>query len=397
MALTEAQRQQMLAQTNKMLEDLAKLQEAAATFAEAEKMGIPIDATTRSSDLARQIQQQKATQPTPTPTPQSTPTPTMTPTPKDVAKDVGLPKTKVNIGGIEFELPKELVNSSAFQSATDEQKAMIAYTWQSVADQGQDIQQLLQAFEVAAQQSDVYMRQQIRTFEDTLSMEFGYIIEDYGVGKEMILRQMDYTTADLEAYEKLMSRRARELEEDLERYGADLSIDQTKELKYQLQRYEQDLETTRENMASRGLFHSSIRGRAEQILAEAHADITEDIETKYARQRREAEISTQRGLADIEFQTEQKRIEAQRQQQQLQDQLAQLKTTTGRQATSLLRQGEQYLGTEHMQQLLPNMGISVGQQDWMPADWMVGDITATGLKQQQHQDILQRAQAFLGK
>jgi len=42
------------------------------------------------------------------------------------------------------------------------------------------------------------------------------------------------------------------------------------------------------------------------------------------------------------------------------------------------------------------MGIGVGQQDWMPADWMVGDIKATGVKAQQQQDILQRAQSFIG-
>jgi len=391
MALTESQRQQMLAQTNQMLKTLAKISgpvmEAAKVFDEAKSLGISYDPkTTEHQDLAKRVEQVKIIT-IDEPEEDSV----------DIAEKVGLPKSKINISGIDFELPNDLINSSSFQSATDEQKAMIAYTWQSVADQGQDITQLVQAFEVAAQQSDVYMKQQIRTFEDTLSMEFGYIIEDYGVGKEMILREMDYTTADLESYEKLMSRRATELGEDLDRYSSDLSIDQSKEMKYQLDTYKSNVETTRNNMASRGLFQSSIRGRAEQILADAHADITEDIETKYARREREMEISAERSLKDIGYQTEQKQVEATRQQQSLQDQMAQLKTTAGKQGVDILRKGEQYLGTEKMQTLLPQMGISVGQQDWMPADWMVGDIKATGLKAQQQQDILQRAGAFLGQ
>lgn len=392
MALTTAQLKQvqdMLAQTQQMQKQLAQVQKATETFREAEQLGIQYTPETRSSDLARQIEQVKA-QPTLKPTSTSTPTPT------DVAKDVQLPRKNITLDGVTFSLPIELINKPSFQSASEEHKVMIAQMWQSVADQGYDVQTVLSAFEVAAQQSDAYMRQQIRTFEDELALNFGYIIEDYGVGKELILRKMDNTAADIEAYERLMARRTRELEEDLTYYTGTLEIDKTKALRQQLDTYKQNLEYTRETMADRGLFHSSIRGRAEDLLAKANEDITEDIITQTERKQRELETTTARNIADIQYQTEQQRISAERQQQSYQDQLAQLQTQSKRSATDLLRQSEQYLGTEKTQQLLPNMGISVGQQDWMPSDWMVGDIKATGLKAQQQQDILQRAQAMLG-
>jgi len=391
MALTPQQQAQIAKQLQEMQQTLAKVSEAAKVFSEAESLGIAYDPkTTQHQDLAKQVTTAKA-QPTDDVIADDEQT-----SPSDVATATKLPRTTVKIGGVDFSIPTELVNSPFFQSATDEQKALIAYSWQSVADQGYDLNTMLSALETAAQQSDIYIGQQIRTFEDELAMSMGYIIEDYGVGKELILRQMDNTTADLEAYERLMARRKSELEQDLEYYSGELDIDKTKALQRQLESYEMNLENTRETMASRGLFHSSIRGRAEDLLSKAHQDITEDIETKHARQARELEIETERQAANMEFEAEQRRIQAQRQQQAYQDQLAQLQTQSKRGATDLLRQSEQYLGTEKTQQLLPNMGIGVGQQDWMPADWMVGDIKATGVKAQQQQDILQRAQSFLG-
>ena len=408
MALTKEQQAQIAKQLQEMQQTLAKLSEAAKVFSEAESLGIAYDPkTTQHQDLAKQVTAAKAIQQAETKIPEGTRTQTAT-TPSEVATSTKLPRTTVKIGGIDFSIPTELVNSPFFQSATDEQKALIAYSWQSVADQGHDLNTMLSALETAAQQSDIYIGQQIRTFEDELAMSMGYIIEDYGVGKELILRQMDNTTADLEAYERLMARRASELEEDLEYYTGTLDIDQTKALQKQLDSYKQNLEYTRETMADRGLFHSSIRGRAEDLLAKANEDITEDIITKTARQKRELEITASRNLEDIEYQKEQQRTQAQRQQQAYQDQLAQLQTQSKRGATDLLRQGEQYLGTEHMKTMLqgkpspetglqlPNLGIRLQQQDWMPSDWMVGDIKATGVKAQQQQDILQRAQSFIG-
>ncbi len=393
MALTTAQLKQvqdMLAQTQQMQKQLAQVQKATETFREAEQLGIQYTPETRSSDLARQIEQVKA-QPTLKPTSTSTPTPT------DVAKDVQLPRKNITLGGVTFNLPVDLINKSSFQSASEEHKVMIAQMWQSVADQGYDIQTVLSAFEVAAQQSNVYMRQQIRTFENEAALSLGYIIEDYGVGKELTLRRMTESAEDLEAYERMMARRKSELEEDLEYHSGELDLDETRTLQTQLKNYELQLDQTRDTMASRGLFHSSIRGRAEDLLSEAHKDITEDIETKFARQRRELQIGVERQLADMEFQAEQQRIQAQRQQQSYQDQLAQLQIQAKRGATDILRKSEQYLGTEQTKTLLPNLGIQLQQQDWMPADWMVGDIRATGLKAQQQQDILQRASAFLGQ
>jgi hypothetical protein len=172
MSLTEAQRQQMLAQTNKMLADLAKLSQGVQVLKQAEDMGMQITSQTSTAQAQKFIEQKQVSQTVPQTTPQVAISPEQ-PTPTETAAKVGLAKSKYNIGGIDFMLPNDLINSSAFQSATDEQKAMIAYTWQGVADQGQDIQKLLQAFEVAAQQSDIYMRQQIRTFEDTLAMQMG--------------------------------------------------------------------------------------------------------------------------------------------------------------------------------------------------------------------------------
>ncbi len=310
-----------------------------------------------------------------------------------IAEDVRLPRVEVTIDGVKYNLPKELVEGSHFKNADEMTKSLIAYTWGAIADQGHDIKKVINALDIAAQQSDVYIKQQVRMFEDELSNSFGYIIEDYGVGKEVTLRQMDYTTADLEATERLITRRTAELKEDLEYHSGNLEIDRQNELTKQLKNYELRVEDTRGQLADAGLSFSSIRGRSEKLLEEAHKDIVEDIETKVARQQKEMKISAERGEADLLLKQQEAQKQASRQQQSLQDQLNQLQTNTGRGLTGLLRQGEKFLGTDAMKKMLGQLGplpSSMGSFE------LLGGINATGLKEMQYSDILSRATGLLG-
>jgi hypothetical protein len=307
--------------------------------------------------------------------------------------DFKLPRVEVTIDGIKYSLPKELVESSHFKNADEMNKSLIAYTWGAISDQGHDIKKVINALEIAAQQSDVYIKQQVRMFEDELSNSFGYIIEDYGVGKEVTLRQMDYTTADLEATEKLLARRTAELKEDLEYHSENLEIDKQNQLGRQLKEYGLRLDDTRIQLADAGLTFSSIRGRAEKLLEEAHKDVVEDIETKAARSQREMTITAQRQEQDILYDKEKAQTQASRIQQSLQDQLKQMQSGATRDITKVLREGEKFLGTDMMKGMMGKLGAL---PDFMNDFQWLGDIKASGLKEMQYSDVLQRAQGLLG-
>jgi hypothetical protein len=313
--------------------------------------------------------------------------------PEEVAEDVRLPRVDVEIEGITYSLPKELVEGSHFKNADEMTKSLIAYTWGAIADQGHDINKVVNVLEIAAQQSDVYIKQQVRMFEDELTRSMGYIIEDYGVGKEVILRQMDYTVEDLKAEERLLDRRKRELKEDLEYNSANIEIDKQKLLGRQFEEYEIKVDNTREQLANVGLTFSSVRGRVEKLLEEAHKDVVEDITTKFERQERELNVMIQRQEKDIEYQKEQSRIQTERTQTNLQSQLKETQTNASRRATDILRRGERVLGTEKMKSIMPKMGTL---PSFMNDFQQLGGIEATGLKEIQYSDILNRAQGLLG-
>lgn len=309
------------------------------------------------------------------------------------AEKVRLPRETVNIGGVEFSLPTDLINSSLWRGANEELQSLIAYSWESISDHGRDITQIIKALDTAAQQSDAYMRQQIRMFEDGLADAFDYIIEDFGKGQEIIVRKKGEVVEDLEAQERLLSRRKAELEEDLKYHSKELDIDKQRALSQSLDRYEKKVEVTRDNLAQQGLTFSSIRGRAEKILKEAHQDIVEDIETKKRREQRQLEVSTERQAKDIAFEKEQKRVQAERAQKSLQEQLDRLKSQSQRGATNLLRKGEAEMGTDWMRDFIAGKSGQLSQLPWEAS--FTGGIGGD-MKRKQHQDILQRAQSFLG-
>ncbi len=342
-------------------------------------LGTPKPAETPTTPTTQTVEPEREPEPKPRPE-------------ERAVEDTRLPRTNVNIGGVSFSLPVDLVQSPFFKQASDEVKSMMAYSWQAIADQGYDLQKVIQALDTAATQTDAYMRQQIRMFEDELARSFGYIIDYYGAEKQILLRRISETKEDLEITERLLARRAEELEEDLTYYSGELGIDKQRALSQSLRDYELRLENTREQMAEMGLTASTIRSRAEQLLKEAHEDIVEDIQTKHARQIRELEVGTARKLKDIELEKQTARIGAARDTMGFEEQKDRLLMQSQQNILDILRRGETYLGSEKMGQLLPGFGqlpFQLGQQS------LLGGITATGLAKDTQQDILQRAQAFL--
>ncbi len=279
------------------------------------------------------------------------------PTAKEIAT---LETRKINIGGVDFELPVELVNDPSFRAMDDMTKAMTANMWDVVVDQGQDIRRFIQALETAADQSDIYIGQHIRMFEDELAMGFTELGED------------------LEAQEKLVAKRMENLEKDLEMHKGDLTIDQQRELSKISKQYKNTLEETRNVMAERGLGRSSIKTRAEQKLTETKDDMVESTTIQYERAHRDLSIEAKRKTEDYQTGIED------------------IRKQTARGAGEIARRGEEMFGTDKMEQLLPQMGIKVGMQDWMPSDWMVGGVTATKEKQMRTEDITKRVGSLLG-
>lgn len=352
---------------------LTSISSQVSTLAEAEQLGMVISPTTTVTEASSYIE-------------------SIRPEVRAATKSQ-LPRTTVTIGGIKMSLPKDIVNSHVFQSADDNVKAMIAYSWESLVDQGHDLEKLIQAIDTAATQSDAYMRQQLRMFEDELSRSFGYLIEYSGIEERVTLQKIGDVRQDLERSEKLLARRQAELQEDLDYYSGELEIDKQRALSQALKNYDLQLESARENLAERGLISSSIRSRAEKLLKEAHEDIVEDIETKTARQQRELTIGAERQRADIAYDLESQRIAAQRGISGLESQLELSKLQSQQTALDMLRKGEAYLGTDKLQQLLSSMGRSTSSLGELP---LLGDITATGFAKDTHQDILSRTQALVG-
>lgn len=270
-----------------------------------------------------------------------------------------VPRSSVEIGGIEYNIADEVINDPFFQAADEETQSMIAYTYKSLVDDGHDIETVVNAFEVAAQQTDIYTRQKIRVFEDELLRSFTELGEDY------------------EAQERLLKTRKKQIEEDLETGLEDLSLDQQRELKQIADQYDQDLEETRNQMAEAGLGRSSIRSRAEDMLEESREDMIESTKTQYERAERDM------------------RRQATRQIETQQHQLSDLQRRTRRSTADAMRQGEQFFGTEGMRERLPHMDVDLTMGDWMPEDWMVGDIRP-GIDEKQVSDTLERQRLLLG-
>lgn len=303
-----------------------------------------------------------------------------------------LPRVDIEIGGKEFSIPEELYSSSSFKNADDFSKGLIAKSWQVLSDQGGDLEKLVNALETAAGQTDAYMGQQIRMFEDELAHSFGYIIEDHELTEGVTLRKMENTEEDLERMEEQLNRRRKQLEQDLEQYREDLSIDEQRELERARDDYDQRLEETRTNLAESGLTRSSIRARAEDMLEDAHQDMVEDIETKKQRELRRVKKETRRAMEDLEFDEESKRIEAARSQLSQMDQLRSQDIRTEQSVYQTLREGESYLGTDKMQNLMEERGLNI------PSGLQVEpleDIDATGLKRDIAMDLTQRARNFI--
>jgi hypothetical protein len=326
---------------------LTSIQDEMAILEKAKSLGMPFNASTKSSEaktwLANYEQELEEE-------------------PEEEPEEIksSIPMTNVEIGGVNFSIPTELYNDPFYNAANDEMKAIMANSWDAVVNKGHDIGTLTKALDVAAKQSDVYMRQQIRMFETELLRSFTELGQDLDMQKELYTRRLD------------------ELQEDLARGKEHLTIDQQRELRDVEKQYKQNLEQTREGMAERGLTRSTIRSRAEDMLAESKSDIVESTTDKY--QRQVTQIETQAGRQKLDLGT----------------QVEELHKRISSGAINLLRQGEAELGTDAMKNLnLPQLGLKTGGDDWMAADHLVGDISGD-IKTKQTQDILSRVGGLIG-
>jgi hypothetical protein len=348
----------------------------------------------------------------------------------DVEVEV-IPMIDMEIGGATFSIPEDMANSAFFKGMDDNYKALAANMWKKVFDEGHSIKNFISAMEVAAEQTDAYMASKIRLFEDEIARSFTELGEDLEAQEKLYDLRKKQIQDDLERYEEFSQTKMGRLYENLneqERLVAiqsgriqadvamrvgDLTLDQQRDMKTIADEYDIRLETTRETMVSRGLGRSTIRREAEELLEKSREDIIESTKTKYERQQRNIEIEaerqeenieneiqrirreTGRSEEDIRRELEEKRIQTERGVEDYTTQMEQFKKQTSRSATDILRKGETYFGSDKMTQLLPHLGIKTGIGDWMPSDWMVGDISG-GYKTDWTQDWRARLQSMLG-
>jgi|ERR1041385_2569281 hypothetical protein len=159
---------------------------------------------------------------------------------------------------------QQLLNST---SLTDDQKAALkaVYNAASTHDQEQ-YQQLVSAFQSATQFSDPYFKAQVRLALDALDRSFNGIEGD-----------LSYNST------KLQSALA-DLQRDIASSKDFLSFQQLQELKGLERAYTKQLDTTRDNMATRGFTQSSVRSKAEQLLSDTFGDLRESSNRSFTQQ-----------------------------------------------------------------------------------------------------------------
>ena len=293
------------------------------------------------------------------------------------------------VDGMEFELPRELVEKEYFDNASAEHKAMLGYTWEALTDKGHDLERIINAFEGAAQMSEPYMGAKIRQFEDELARNFGYIIEDYEHEKGVRLRELEWNEQDLVRQERLYERRKQQLQEDLELGKEDIDLETQRAIKETIDSYDSSLRQTRDQMAQRGLTFSSVRSMSEQMLEGANDGIIEDITTSKKRNLQSLRTDFNRQMEDLEFDLESQQIEHRRGTTRTHDEIRRMRAGQERKLTQRLRTGEEYLGTDRMRDVARSVDIpgSLGFD-------LLGDMPGS-VQEDRMTDILQKSQLFL--
>lgn len=237
--------------------------------------------------------------------------------------------------------------SEYYKHLNDQNRAIVDYYQRILESQNENRQRRFnQALTLAEAQAEPYWKEVIRTVKDAAQRAFG-IYE-----------------ADLAEQELDLSRRKREIEQDLIYNKEQLTIEEQSELARRKKEYDSALEGIRETMASRGLISSTIRTKAEERTAEAHKDILESTERRYARELRAQEIGAERGMANIV------------------ERLKAFRRRTEEAKTTKAREVERYLGTETLGEL-PSL-----------KPYALGNIYGS-IKAEKKADILRRAEGLM--
>lgn len=260
--------------------------------------------------------------------------------------------TPVNTGSSTVptvDVPQDLANDPFFKQLNDENKSIIAYYWKTLSGQNTNsVAAFEEAMNLASQQADPYWKEKARIIKDELT------------------RVLQGTNEDLVSQEQLLARRKKELLDDLTYNKDQLTTEQAAELARQADKYEAELDATREKMAERGLSSSSIRTQAEERLDTENADIIESTERKYARELRSQEVTSGRKILDYD------------------QQIGDLRRTAQDQKKAAVRKAESALGTTEVETL---SGAS---------EFTSKNITGS-MATDKSNDILTRAKALLTK
>ncbi len=246
----------------------------------------------------------------------------------------------------DLEIPESLKNDPYFQQLTPEEQATIVY-YESVlaSDNAEEQEALADAFDLATEQAEPYWKSILAIAKDELSRALGTL------------------EADLTGREAELTRRSKEIEEDLIYNKDNLTTEESAELARQKKSYDIELEGIGETMAQRGLTSSTIRNRATTRLEEVNKDNVESVQRSYDRQQRAQSVGAERLQLDITKETEDLQRRA-------------TETKTG-----AVRGAEAYLGTEEVK------GLGLEQ-------FALGGIKG-GIKEEKATDILQRQQALM--
>ena len=210
-------------------------------------------------------------------------------------------------------LPTDILNSPQYKSLTQEQKDLVALTYNTTKVKDEQTRKLAQeSLNEAIKLVDPFYKEQIRTAQDEIQ------------------RAISGTQADAKSSLDQLNTRIKQINEDLIYNKDQLTIEQQSELSQQLQDYQVQLEDLRQNYAEAGLAFSSPRDVAEQRLSMSQTGLAESSNRKYQRAVREQDVTAERQL------------------QQSAQQIADTQRQSQERTTDIYRQGEKALGSKNL-------------------------------------------------
>jgi hypothetical protein len=231
------------------------------------------------------------------------------------------------------------------QLSEDDQKYLIDYYNVLKVNDTERQKLLTEALNDAKASADPYFKEKIRIAQDELSRALGTQKDD------LASRTTDLTN------------KINDIKTDLATGKGRIGIDEQAELSRQVRKYEQELETVRENAATTGLTFSSRRTVAESRLATENTDVVESTKRTFQRKLEDLVSAADRGDRDAK------------------NQLKDYERLYGENVTKLLRGAESTLGTGNV-----------------PSDYTgykpLGGVTGS-LEEDKLADITKRAEALV--